>query len=197
MQCQHNKGHPDCFHGCQNGNNANGHHDRFILLWRQGEVLQRPGAVALFAERNERAEQKPLWHTDAGTRPIFVLAHLSAYIHTAPSLHPRLLFHTTMITWAWKRRLLFIIWSWVNACLLLCLLRSMTIWAKWSIIKARHSALFGPTYRKQPGKLAPSKGAQGQGKVHFVKDVKISVVHSHVHDVFIWCEILLLAHLFN
>lgn len=51
MLCQHNKGHPDSFRWCQSSNNTNGHHDRFILLWRQKGGLERLGAVSCLQRR--------------------------------------------------------------------------------------------------------------------------------------------------
>lgn len=93
MLCQHNKGHSGCFHGCQGRNNTNGHHDRFILLWRQRGGMRRPGAVFLFAQRMERAERGLLWHTDAGTRQILSswICLLTSTLTFSLSLFPRTL----------------------------------------------------------------------------------------------------------
>lgn len=102
------KGHPDCFHGCQSSNNTNGHHDRFILFWRQREELKRPGAVSCL-HRGMRGQSRNycgiLMLVQGRFRPLTsVYAHpaISTLLIAVLPLHFPFLIHTyfTHMTWS-------------------------------------------------------------------------------------------------
>lgn len=104
MLCQQNEGHPDGFHGCQSRNNTNGHHDRVILLWRQGGGLKRPGAVCCL-QRGTRGQSRNycgiLMQVKGWFCPLTsVCLHAAISALLSPSFLPSLPLCYTDMTWS-------------------------------------------------------------------------------------------------